>query len=349
MRKVDILLRAFEERQKAVEYFALDLSLPELHRTLSAKPARTYQHVKCAGLHGTYDDGLAWLKGTKFPARATCVLSLGSSMGNFSRSEAAKFLHQFSQVLGPQDTLIVGLDSCQDAHRIFHAYNDSKGVTEAFYRNGLTHANRLLGHEGFKQDQWDVVGRYDEKLHCHDAHYAALLDVDLNGIQIPKGTKCHLEQAYKYTNKQLTNLWQASGLIHQAAFANEKGDYSKLHSQRHKRYRRSLHLGICVHQSNCCTFKAASGEQCADGCSSSVISARLSVNNESYTPHACVYASNTLVSVLTVLSLVQQTFTSSHLLPLNSPLSLKNMLHAQFPRSKTGKSFGLHGTPSLAV
>lgn len=227
------MLRAFEEAKKDIEYFALDLSLPELHRTLSAIPAGKYQFVKCAGLHGTYEDGLAWLKRTRSSANATCVLSLGSSIGNFSRIEAAKFLRQFSRVLRPQDSFLIGLDSCEDAHRIFQAYNDSKGVTEAFYRNALTHANRLLGYDGFKQSQWDVVGRYDQKLQCHDAHYAALFDVDINGIQITKGSKIHFEQAYKYSSEQMSEMWKASGFTHHAAFGNEKRDYSKLYLGKH--------------------------------------------------------------------------------------------------------------------
>jgi L-histidine Nalpha-methyltransferase / hercynylcysteine S-oxide synthase len=226
LRKVNILLKAFEASKKAVHYYALDLSLPELHRTLSAVPAGTYSYVKCAGLHGTYDDGLAWLKRTKTAATATCVISLGSSIGNFARPDAAEFLNQFSRALGPQDLLLVGLDSCEDAARIFQAYNDSKGVTEAFYRNGLTHANRLLGYEGFKQDEWEIVGKYNKSLHRHEAHYAALSDIGINGMKIAKGTKVHLETAYKYTVNQMANLWQASGLIHQAAFGNDKGDYS---------------------------------------------------------------------------------------------------------------------------
>ena len=201
--------------------------MPELHRTLSAVPAGTYQYVRCFGLHGTYDDGLAWLQDTKHSVKATSVLSLGSSIGNFSRSGAAKFLHQFSEVLGLQDSLLIGLDSCQDAQQIFKAYNDSKGITESFYRNGLTHANRLLGYEGFKQTEWDVEGRYDEQLHCHKAHYVALVDVDVSGIQIPKGVKVHLETAYKYSSNQMRDLWQDAGLIHQAAFGNEQRTYSK--------------------------------------------------------------------------------------------------------------------------
>jgi L-histidine Nalpha-methyltransferase / hercynylcysteine S-oxide synthase len=230
---VDILLRAFEDSKKAIEYFALDLSLSELHRTLAAIPPGTYQYVKCAGLHGTYDDGLAWLKRSKNSAKATCVLSLGSSIGNFSRDDAAEFLHQFSDVLGPQDSLLIGVDSCQDTQQVFQAYNDSKGATQKFYRNGLTHANRLLGYEGFKHSEWAVVGRYDEQLQCHEACYSALVDVEVDGIYIPKGSQLHFEVAYKYSRKQLTDLWHASGLLHQDAFGNQKADYSESSSPKH--------------------------------------------------------------------------------------------------------------------
>jgi L-histidine Nalpha-methyltransferase / hercynylcysteine S-oxide synthase len=230
---VDILLRAFEDSKKTIEYFALDLSLSELHRTLAAVPPGTYQYVKCAGLHGTYDDGLAWLKRTKNSAKAICVLSLGSSIGNFSRDDAADFLLQFSKVLGPRDSLLIGIDSCQDAQQVFQAYNDSRGVTQSFYRNGLIHANRLLGQKAFKPSEWAAVGRYDRQLQCHEAYYSALVDVEVDDIYIPKGSEVHFEVAYKYSREQLTHLWYSSGLLHQHAFSNQKADYSKSSSPKH--------------------------------------------------------------------------------------------------------------------
>jgi L-histidine Nalpha-methyltransferase / hercynylcysteine S-oxide synthase len=201
--------------------------VPELRRTLSAIPPGTYQYVTCAGLHGTYDDGLVWLKDTSSPGTPSCVLSLGASMGNFSREEAAKFLLQFSKALGSQDSLLIGLDSCPEGERIFRAYNDCEGVTEAFYRNGLKHANHLLGYEGFKQCDWQVVGNFDQEAYCHEAYYTPRRDVDIEGIWITKGTRIHLERAYKYSSEQLTALWHGSGLIHKAAYSNKEGDYSE--------------------------------------------------------------------------------------------------------------------------
>lgn len=79
LRKVSILLQALEHAGKDIDYYALDLSLKELKRTLEQVPA--FKHVKCHGLHGTYDDGLDWLKLPENVTRSKCVMSLGSSIG----------------------------------------------------------------------------------------------------------------------------------------------------------------------------------------------------------------------------------------------------------------------------
>jgi uncharacterized SAM-dependent methyltransferase len=72
-------LKALEAAGKDIDYYALDLSLTELERTLEDVPR--FRHVRCHGLHGTYDDGLAWLKASRNASRPKCILSLGSSIG----------------------------------------------------------------------------------------------------------------------------------------------------------------------------------------------------------------------------------------------------------------------------
>ena len=84
---------------------------------------------------------------------------MGSSLGNFERESASKFLASFKNALRPSDLVLVALDACQQPERVFRAYNDSEAVTEKFYRNGLTHANSLLGYEAFRQDEWQPEGR----------------------------------------------------------------------------------------------------------------------------------------------------------------------------------------------
>jgi len=79
LRKVSILLEALDSAGKDIDYYALDLSLKELYRTLEQVPE--FKHVRCHGLHGTYDDGLDWLKTPENLPRPKCVMSLGSSIG----------------------------------------------------------------------------------------------------------------------------------------------------------------------------------------------------------------------------------------------------------------------------
>lgn len=76
---MSILLQALDATGKDIDYYALDLSVDELRRTLEQVPE--FRHVKCHGLHGTYDDGLEWLKLSENSSRTKCVMSLGSSIG----------------------------------------------------------------------------------------------------------------------------------------------------------------------------------------------------------------------------------------------------------------------------
>ncbi len=111
-----------------------------------------YKHVRCHGLLGTYEDGLAWLKKSANLAKPKCILWMGSSIGNLDRTEAAQFLKGFSEVLQGQDSMLIGIDACQESDKVYHAYNDTRGVTHEFILNGLMHANKLMGKEVFRKE-----------------------------------------------------------------------------------------------------------------------------------------------------------------------------------------------------
>lgn len=225
LRKIKILLDELDRTGKSVDYYALDLSLSELQRTFAEVSVDDFNHVGLHGLHGTYDDALAWLKDPQNRKRPTVILTLGSSIGNFDRSAAAEFLTQYSKLLGPSDMLVVGLDGCKDPERVHKAYNDSQGITRRFYENGLRHANTVLGYEAFKPDEWEVITGYDSVKGCHQAAYSPRTDVTINGIFLPKGERFGFEEAYKYSPEERDQLWRSAGLIHCAEFGNSSGDY----------------------------------------------------------------------------------------------------------------------------
>jgi EasF-like predicted methyltransferase len=210
--------------QKRVDYFALDLSLEELERTFAEVSPQRYQYVRLHALHGTYDDAMDWLHMPENRQQPTWVLSLGSSLGNFNRPDAAAFLNRFARLLGPSDALIIGLDGCTDRDRIFKAYNDSKGITHEFYRNGLVHANAVLGQEAFKPDEWAVHCIYDDAQGCHQAFYVPTRDVTIQGNRLHRGEQIIFEEAYKYDRRQREQLWRNAGLIPVAAYGNSSAN-----------------------------------------------------------------------------------------------------------------------------
>ncbi|KAK4241955.1 hypothetical protein C8A03DRAFT_11784 [Achaetomium macrosporum] len=213
LRKVNLLLQAFEDAAKNVDYYALDLSQQELERTLAQLPQ--YKHVRAHGLLGTYDDGRFWLKEPSNASRQKCILSLGSSVGNFDREDAAAFLKTFADVLGPGDTMLIGLDACSDPAKVYHAYNDKEGLTHEFILNGLRHANRVLGETAFIENDWRVIGEYiyDSEGGRHQAFYSPIRDTTVRGELIRLHERIQVEQSLKYSPAEAEVLWKRAGVV----------------------------------------------------------------------------------------------------------------------------------------
>jgi EasF-like predicted methyltransferase len=184
-----------------------------------------YKYVKCYGLHGTYDHALKWLKSPEIVDRPKTILWLGSSLGNFKRHEVAPFLKGFRDAIRPGDTMLIGIDSCKDSERVFHAYNDKEGVTRAFTLNGLQHANSIMGKTVFDLEQWDAVGSYSETAGGHQAFVSPRCDVEIDGVQILKGERIRIEESYKYSIEEIEHLWVEAGLVGNTVFSNSKGNY----------------------------------------------------------------------------------------------------------------------------
>jgi L-histidine Nalpha-methyltransferase / hercynylcysteine S-oxide synthase len=212
-----------------VDYYALDVSEAELRRTLAAVPHGRFAHVKCYGLHGTYDDGLEWLKSAAVAARPKSVLSMGSSIGNFDKAAASRFLGAFAAALRTGDRLLIGIDACHDPAKVFHAYNDTDGVTHRFILNGLEHANQLLGSDEFDVGDWRVIGeyRYDAEGGRHVAFVTPTRDVTIDGILVRKDEKIQIEESNKFSPDEANRLFLDAGLQQGVRWTNETGDYGK--------------------------------------------------------------------------------------------------------------------------
>jgi L-histidine Nalpha-methyltransferase / hercynylcysteine S-oxide synthase len=227
LRKINMLLHALDRIGKRIDYYALDLDYEELRRTLAAVPHGTFKHVKCHGLHGTYDDGLVWLKRPEIAARPKCILSMGSSIGNFDPQEVAPFLGAYAKSLQDGDSLMIGIDKTTDTDKVYHAYNDKYGVTHDFILNGLAHANRLLGWEAFEPGVWHVHGEVDPVKNCHQAFVYPDKDVSVGDMFVGKGERIRIEHSYKYTDEKAAAMWKKIGVTPGAKWTNTTDNYGK--------------------------------------------------------------------------------------------------------------------------
>jgi len=101
--------------------------------------------VEVDGLEYPYLEGLTELCDRRSSEECLLVLFLGSSIGNFDREEAVRFLRGVRQRLRPGDALLLGADLVKPASQLVAAYDDAAGVTAAFNLNLLARINRELG------------------------------------------------------------------------------------------------------------------------------------------------------------------------------------------------------------
>lgn len=229
LRKTEILLRAIEAQSKDVDYYALDLDQNELARTLQELGPSEHRHVKCHGLLGTYDDGRAWLSEAINADRPKALLSLGSTIGGFTRVEATAFLREWSSTLqgfGKQgkSQVIIGLDGNTDGATVWSAYNDSAGDNRWFVMNVLSHANHDLGYEAFHPSEWTVEGVWDAMDKCHNQYVVPLKDMIFEGIWLRKGERIMICQSYKWDHIERKRLWKQINLSEKAGLCANGND-----------------------------------------------------------------------------------------------------------------------------
>ncbi|KAF9272712.1 hypothetical protein BGZ88_004478 [Linnemannia elongata] len=215
LRKTVLLLNALERKRKNIRYYALDLMLDEL--TKSLKSLGQFANVKTAGLWGTYDQGLAFVSsfGSEVPKT---LLWLGSSIGNYTREEAQDFLASYRKSLNVGDNWIIGVDRRNDAQEITVAYNDPKGVTRDFIMNGLDHINVLLGQDFIDRQKFRYFAQYNVELGRHEAYYQVKEAHELvytapsTGeevrIALAQDELINVEYSYKWSLQESTQLFE---------------------------------------------------------------------------------------------------------------------------------------------
>ena len=134
------LLREQTRQRGAGSYTAVDIS-PTALRASRKIVRKEFPSITFHGLCSPYEAAMTSFK-RNLP---TLFLFLGSSIGNFCRTDFDHFIQRLTHCMGPDDFFLLGVDGIKEANIIEQAYDDSRQVTAKFILNAFNNINRLAG------------------------------------------------------------------------------------------------------------------------------------------------------------------------------------------------------------
>src|SRR3954470_200940 len=129
-------------RTQHVSYFPIEISPTAL--AMCERELGDIDSISIVGFEREYLEGLVEVAARRREGQNLLVLFLGSTIGNFDRPAAAKFLREVRHTLQPGDSLLLGTDLEKPIPQLLAAYDDPAGVTAAFNLNLLARINREL-------------------------------------------------------------------------------------------------------------------------------------------------------------------------------------------------------------
>ena len=230
--KTGILLRAATRSQPHLLYQPIDVSSTCLEEACTSLEASIPNLTVRPQLANYITDPIHLER----PANTRILaLYIGSSIGNFSPSEALAILRNLRSHLHPGDALLLGTDLApgptKSIRTLLAAYDDSQGVTSAFNRNILTRLNRDLSADFdlscFRHSaRWNSVASRIE-MHLESvAPQTVRIPANRTGsaltLHFAKGETIHTENSYKFTQPALTTLLEDAGYTVTRTFHDER-------------------------------------------------------------------------------------------------------------------------------
>ena len=195
------------------QYVPIDISAEFLNGAVSALQAR-HPALSILPLGMDFSEGLALPSSVRQDRRL--FFYPGSSLGNFTPLQALQFLRRIRHACpGPDAAVLIGIDLVKDSEKLEAAYDDALGVTAAFNRNILRHANEILGAD-FNLKDWRHLALFNKEQSRIEMHLEALRDVTIHwqggSRHFPRGDRIHTENSYKYTKEPLSGPAERGGI-----------------------------------------------------------------------------------------------------------------------------------------
>jgi dimethylhistidine N-methyltransferase len=165
-RKTRWMLEACAHRQPCT-YYPIEISATALAQCSQA--LSDIDGIQVRGIEREYLQGLQQVSSLRQGDSPMLVLFLGSTIGNFARPEAVRFLADVRKLMLPGDGFLLGTDLLKPTQVLIDAYDDPLGVTAAFNLNLLVRMNTELG-AGFDVRKFEHEARFNQDTSAIEMH-----------------------------------------------------------------------------------------------------------------------------------------------------------------------------------
>ncbi|CDY74389.1 ABC transporter ATP-binding protein [Caballeronia glathei] len=212
-RKTRRILEALCKKQPT-DYYPIEISRTALQ--LCRRELGDIERISIVGYERDYLAGLSEVSANRRDGEVLLVLFLGSTIGNFSRLAATKFLRAIRGMLKPGDALLLGTDLMKPLPTLIAAYDDPIGVTAAFNLNLLARINRELGGD-FPLDAFAHVARFNPDARSIEMHLRAKRALTVNvraaglRVEFREGETIWTESSHKYAAEEVAPIAADAG------------------------------------------------------------------------------------------------------------------------------------------
>ena len=223
-KKIKKLLGALDNPS---EYIPIDISKSFLFDNAKSF-AKNYPNIKVTAICAEFNQSIE-LNSIINTNKNNVGFFPGSTIGNFSPTNASNLLKKFSHILGKKNYLIIGVDLRKEKKLMEKAYNDSSGLTAKFNKNILSTVNDKLGSM-FDLNKFEHIAFFNEIEKRIEMHLVSNIDhsVELLGhnIKFLKGESIHTENSYKYSLEEFELLANESGFSSYKVMKDDKDLFS---------------------------------------------------------------------------------------------------------------------------
>jgi L-histidine N-alpha-methyltransferase len=228
-KKTRWVLEAFCRRQRT-SYYPVEISHSAL--VMCERELSDIDAVSIVGFEREYLDGLLEVAAYRKPDQHLLVLFLGSTIGNFDRPAAVKFLTEVRRILQAGDSLLLGTDLEKPAVQLLRAYDDELGVTAAFNLNLLARINRDLDAD-FDLSQFAHVAKINPTERSVEMHLQSLRRQTVSVpaaevvVDFAEGETIWTESSHKYSVQEVARTARDSGFECAAQWIDDQWPFAE--------------------------------------------------------------------------------------------------------------------------